>query len=76
MRKVSFIDATALHNLEILITSSQSEGIHIVLSGVKPNVHESLVRAGIDKLIGEDHICDHIDKAVVMANKIAKATNA
>jgi SulP family sulfate permease len=76
MRKVSFIDATALHNLEILITSSQSEGIHIVLSGVKPNVHDSLVRAGIDKLIGEDHICDHIDKAVVMANKIAKAANA
>ena len=76
MRKVSFIDATGLHNLEILIKSSQSEGIHIVLSGVKPNVRESLEHAGIDRLIGRDHICDHITKAVVMANGIVASINA
>ncbi len=71
MRKVAFVDATALHNLELLIIASQKEGIHIVLSGVKPNVRESLKHAGIDRLIGDDHICDHITKAVVMANSIA-----
>ncbi|MDE6121385.1 MAG: STAS domain-containing protein, partial [Muribaculaceae bacterium] len=71
MRKVSFIDATALHNLEILIKASQSDGVHIVLSGVKPGVRASLEHAGIDRLIGADHICDHIDKAVIMANLIA-----
>lgn len=70
MRKVAFIDATALHNLEILIRSSQSEGIHVVLSGVKPGVRSSLEHAGIGKLIGADHICDHITKAVRMANGI------
>lgn len=70
MRKVAFIDATAIHNLEILIRSSQSEGIHVVLSGVKPNVKASLEHAGIDSLIGKDHICDHITKAVRMANSI------
>ena len=74
MRKVPFIDSTALHNLEILIKSSQEEGIHVVLSGVKENVRKSLVTAGIDRLIGNDHICDHITKAVVMANRIAPAT--
>lgn len=73
MRKVSFIDATGLHNLEILIQSSQKDGIHIVLSGVNQRVHDSLVHAGIDKLIGADHICDHISKAIVMANRIAVA---
>lgn len=73
MRKVPFIDSTALHNLEILIKSSQEEGIHVVLSGVKDNVRKSLVNAGIDRLIGNDHICDHITKAVVMANRIAPA---
>ena len=72
MRKVAFVDATALHNLELLIRSSQSEGIHIVLSGVKTNVRESLEHAGIDRLIGADHICDHITKAVRMANQIAE----
>ena len=80
MRKVSFIDATGLHNLEILIRSSQSEGIDIVLSGVNENVRASLLHAGIDRLVGADHICDHIIRAVTMANAIvcsrkAPATN-
>ncbi|MDE6497787.1 MAG: STAS domain-containing protein, partial [Muribaculaceae bacterium] len=57
MRKVAFIDATALHNLEILIRSSQSEGIHVVLSGVRPNVRETLVHAGIDRLVGSGRRC-------------------
>lgn len=74
MRKVAFVDATALHNLEILINSSQSEGIRIVLSGVRPNVREVLEHAGIDRLIGPENICDHITKAVVMANSIASAS--
>ena len=76
MRKVSFIDATGLHNLEILISSSQKEGIHIVLSGVKPNVREALEHAGIDRMIGSDHICDHITKAVVMAKNIVATLTA
>jgi len=42
-----------------------------VLSGVKPKVRLVLEHAGIDSLIGTDHICDHITKAVVMANLIA-----
>lgn len=76
MRKVPFIDATAVHNLEILIKSSQNEGIHIVLSGVNPQVRQVLLKSGIDSLVGEDHICDHITKAVKMANKIAGNYNA
>lgn len=70
MRKVSFIDATGLHNLEILIKSSQREGIHVVLSGVNDGVRHSLEQAGIDTLIGQDKVCDHITKAVAMANRI------
>ncbi len=71
MRKVPFIDSTGLHNLEILIKSSQKENIHIVLSGVQENVHETLKHAKIHQLIGEEHICDHITKAVALANDIA-----
>ena len=71
MRRVPFIDSTGIHNLEILIKSSQEENIHVVLSGVQEKVRKALVEAGIDKLLGEDHICDHITKAVVMANRIA-----
>ncbi|MDE5827598.1 MAG: sulfate permease [Duncaniella sp.] len=76
MRKVPFIDSTGIHNLETLIKSSQEEGIHVVLSGVKDNVREALVHAGVNKLLGEDHICSHITKAVEMANKIAVSNTA
>ncbi|MDE6483860.1 MAG: STAS domain-containing protein [Duncaniella sp.] len=72
MRRVPFIDATGLHNLEILIKSSQSVGIHIVLSGVNDTVSATLHRAGIDTLIGSDHICPHITIAVEMANAIVE----
>ncbi|MDE5953564.1 SulP family inorganic anion transporter [uncultured Duncaniella sp.] len=75
MRKVPFIDSTGIHNLETLIKSSQEEGIHVVLSGVKDNVRTALVNAGINRLIGEDHICSHITKAVEMANRIAPASS-
>lgn len=72
MRKVSFIDATGLHNLEILVASSKSEGIEVVLSGVHDNVRATLEHAGFDKLLPADHVCDHITKAVAMANSIVK----
>jgi SulP family sulfate permease len=76
MRKVSFIDATGLHNLEILVNSSHSEGIHVVLSGVNPGVRATLEHANFDKLIPADHICDHITKAVAMANSIVAELNS
>lgn len=71
MRKVPFIDSTGLHNLQLLIESSHREGIRIVLSGVRDNVRAALHNAGIDSLVGVENICDHISKAVVVANSIA-----
>lgn len=75
MRRVPFIDSTGIHNLEILINASKNDGIHVVLSGVVPSVKEVLLHAHIDKLIGEDHICDHITKAVDLANALAENKN-
>ncbi len=72
MRKVPFIDSTGLHNLEILVRSSQEEGIHVVLSGVNETVHHVLTHSKLEQLIGEDHICDHISKAVEMANSLVE----
>lgn len=72
MRHVPFIDSTGIHNLETLISSSRSEGIHVVLSGVTPQVRAVLENAKIHNLIGEDHICDHITKAVVLANSLVE----
>ena len=76
MRKVPFIDSTGIHNLQILIESSQADGIEIVLSGVRQSVREDLHHAGVDTLLPEGHICDHISKAVVVANELARTRQA
>lgn len=71
MRKVPFIDSTGIHNLEILVRSSQKEGIAVILSGVNPSVRETLAKASLDCLIGPDNICDDIHAAAARANSIA-----
>ena len=76
MRKVPFIDSTALHNLEILIASSQQDGIQIVLSGVNDSVRDTLVHAGIDRMIGAEYICPHISIAVEKANALVAGAGA
>lgn len=70
MRKVSFIDATGLHNLEILVKSSHDKGIDVVLSGVNDRVRATLEHAQFDSLMPADHVCDHISRAVALANNI------
>ena len=42
MRKVPFVDSTAMHNLSMLIQRSHNEGITIILSGVNDHVHKQL----------------------------------
>ena len=71
MRRVPFIDSTGIHNLRILIEASHKEGILVVLSGVRDNVRDALHRSHIDSLIARDHICEHISKAVIVANELA-----
>lgn len=71
MRKVSFIDSTGLHNLEIFIRSSQSEGRVIILSGVHENVEKSLRKAGIVKLVGKENVCSNIHQALERAEQLS-----
>ena len=64
MRKVSFIDATGLHNLEIFIDASLDNGRKIILSGVNENVYRSLERSGLVAKIGKENIMDNIHAAL------------
>ncbi|MFI3247967.1 MAG: SulP family inorganic anion transporter [Rikenellaceae bacterium] len=68
MKRVPFMDSTGVHNLEALVASSQSVGIKVILSGVKPSVREMLTKANFEALIGEDAICDDIQEALTKAN--------
>ena len=76
MRKVPFIDSTGIYNLGMLIKASQKEGITVILSGVIPSVRETLVKGGIEKLVGADNICPNIYVAAERANKIVEELEA
>ncbi len=70
MRKVPFIDSTGLNNLEALCLNSRKEKIHIILSGVKENIRETLNMSKIPGIVGEENICSDIHVAVERAKQI------
>ncbi len=72
MRRVNFIDATGIHNLEIFIESALKEGQTIILSGVNQDVYEALVHGGIVAMVGEQNVLDHISKALARAEELSK----
>ena len=72
MRKVTFIDATGIHNLEIFIEAAQKEGRTVILSGVNVKVYEAIKQAGIVAMVGEENVLDHIHKALARAEEISK----
>jgi SulP family sulfate permease len=70
MRLVPFIDSTGLHNLTGLCRKSMNDGIQIILSGVRPEVHSVIERSEIPNMIGEINICSNINIAIARANEI------
>ncbi|MDH6309585.1 SulP family sulfate permease [Dysgonomonas sp. PFB1-18] len=70
MRKVPFIDSTGLHNLENLCKKSMKDGIHVILSGVRPDVHKMIETSEIPAKIGEANICDNINIAIRRSKEI------
>ena len=72
MRKVSFIDATGLHNLEIFINASLDGGRKIILSGVNENVFRSLDRSGLLAKVGKENVLANIHAALDRSFEVVK----
>ena len=72
MRKVSFIDSTGIHNLEIFIEAAIKNGQKVILSGVNQKVYHAIERAGIVDMLGKENVLDHIDKALERAKELAE----
>lgn len=70
MRKVPFIDSTGVRNLRNLCDMARKRGVQVILSGVRPEVMNTLVRFGIDKEIGKENIFDNIVPALNYANNL------
>ena len=76
MRKVPFIDATGLNNLQNLCRNSRKEKIQVILSGVNDTVRAKIENSKIPGIIGEENICSNIhlavDRAIVLSEKREK----
>jgi len=70
MRKVPFVDSTGVHNLESLIRLSKKDKVQILLSGVTEEVHQVLLKSGIEDKIGDQNICSNINQALARAEEL------
>ena len=70
MRHVPMIDATGLHALEEFLELCQSNGTVLVLSGVNERIKHKMERLGFDKNVGQENITDHIDTALLRADRL------
>lgn len=69
MRHVPFIDSTGIHNFKEVIKDFRTRKVSVVLSGVRPEVRDELIRYGLADMIGLELICDNFGDAVKKANE-------
>ena len=70
MRKVPFVDATGLHNLEMFVQKSHEDKMHVILSGVRPEVLRVIKHTSLYTEIGEENIYDNINSALERASQV------
>lgn len=68
MHRVPFIDASGLRNLDTLAANCKREKIRLILSGVNPEVHGSLLKSGFTGHFENEFICDNIHEALHKAH--------
>ncbi len=69
MRSVPAIDVTAMNALTELYESCNKKGIRIIFSHVNSQPMRVMEKAGFAQKIGRESFCDHIDSAIVEAQK-------
>ena len=70
LRNVLAIDASGLHELELLHGDGARRGTTLVLSGVHAQPLVALERSGLLDRFGEDNVCPDIDTALERANAL------
>lgn len=76
MREVHAIDATGLRALEELIAKNARYGTRLLISGLQPDPHRVLERAGLVDHVGRENLHDDITSAVAHAVRIVEGADA
>ncbi|MGI6257767.1 MAG: SulP family inorganic anion transporter [Anaerovoracaceae bacterium] len=69
MRGVPAIDLSGIQALLELAGDLKEEGVTLMISSVQPKVLKGLERGGLIELIGEEHVFDSAEFAIVRAHK-------
>lgn len=67
MRKVSAIDGSGIHALEIFAEECKSKGVTLLLSGVRGDLSRTLDKTHIKDVVGRRHIFPHLNDALIFA---------
>lgn len=70
MRKVPFVDATGMHNLEVFVQKSHADNIKVILSGVRPEVLRVIKHTTLFGEIGAHNIFDNINSAIARSEEV------
>jgi SulP family sulfate permease len=68
--RVSYLDASGVHALRRAVRALRRGGRRVVLSGVRPEVHAAMERAGLVAEIGEGKIWPDLEQAVTVAREL------
>ncbi|MDD3173563.1 MAG: sulfate permease [Herbinix sp.] len=72
MRSVPAMDVNALHALNNVLKACKKKHITLILSHVQDQPLHMMQKAGFDKKVGDNNICDNIDVALERAEKLQK----
>ena len=72
MSNVPSIDATAMRNIELLLTICNSHSVTLLLSHVNPFPMTVMKKAGFYEKAGAEHFVENIDVALQTAEEICK----
>ncbi len=70
MRNVPAIDATGIETLRKIIKKCERHNIQVVFSHVNEQPMKAMTKAGFIEMVGIENFCNHIDTALVRAEKI------
>ncbi len=73
MKSVPAMDVNALHTLNNVLKSCKKRHITVILSHVQEQPLKLMQKAGFDKQIGDENICENIDRALERAEELQKA---
>lgn len=72
MRSVSAVDATAMASLESVLDACHKRNVILILSHVGPQPIKAMKKSGFYDAVGADRFCDHIDDALLLAEKLTE----